>query len=384
MAGSVQTDPSHADYMRIALALSQRALGTCWPNPAVGCVLVKKGIIIGRGWTQPTGRPHAEVVALNQAGSLAKGATAYVTLEPCSHFGKTPPCADALIDAGVEAVHTALIDPDPRVSGKGIQKLEKAGVQVSTGLLASAAHKLQRGYLFRLAKNRPLVSAKIATTLDGKIATHCGDSQWITGEKARLYGHLMRLKHDAILIGSRTALADDPLLTCRLAKNTPAQAHPLRVVLDRQLKLPLSSQLVKTAKQFPLTLICGPDLAREDEKSNKFAHKKQRLEAAGVTVITVPLHQDQLDLKIILNKLAEIGITRLMVEGGGKVLTSFISAGLVDDLYWIQARQMFGKDGASAIGLLGVDHLKNAHRWSLGAARHLSPDYLQVLHPVQS
>ncbi|MCK5275514.1 MAG: bifunctional diaminohydroxyphosphoribosylaminopyrimidine deaminase/5-amino-6-(5-phosphoribosylamino)uracil reductase RibD, partial [Alphaproteobacteria bacterium] len=220
--------------MRAALALAGRGLGRVWPNPAVGCVLVDRdGRVTGRGWTQPGGRPHAETEALARAGGAAKGATAYVTLEPCVHHGQTPPCADALIEAGVARVIAATEDPDPRVKGGGLGRLRDAGIAVEAGLLREEAELLNAGYLMRQREGRPVVTLKLATTLDGRIATHAGESRWITGEAARARGHMMRARHDAIMVGIGTALADNPTLTCRLPGLE--DRSPVRIVVDARL-----------------------------------------------------------------------------------------------------------------------------------------------------
>ncbi|MGY4803023.1 bifunctional diaminohydroxyphosphoribosylaminopyrimidine deaminase/5-amino-6-(5-phosphoribosylamino)uracil reductase RibD, partial [Teichococcus aerofrigidensis] len=207
--------------MRAALALAARGLGNTWPNPAVGCVIVKEGVVVGRGWTAPGGRPHAETEALRRAGAAARGATAYVTLEPCCHWGRTPPCADALIAAGVARVVVAMQDPDPRVDGAGLRRLREAGIAVASGMLEAEARALNAGFLKRLASGLPLLTLKLATTLDGRIATRAGESQWITGPAARRAAHALRGRHDAVLVGSGTALADDPDLTCRLPGFAP-------------------------------------------------------------------------------------------------------------------------------------------------------------------
>src|SRR5580700_4659831 len=228
-------------HMRTALGLARRGLGNTWPNPAVGCVIVKDGRVVGRGWTQKGGRPHAETEALARAGKGAKGATAYVSLEPCSHHGKTPPCAEALIAAGVSRVVAAVEDPDPRVSGRGIARLRAAGIAVEAGLCAAEAAELNAGFFCRVAQGRPLVTLKLAASLDGRIATPTGKSRWITGPAARERAHLLRAAHDAVLIGTGTALADDPQLTCRLP-GLEARS-PVRIVIDRTLRLPATLRL---------------------------------------------------------------------------------------------------------------------------------------------
>ena len=222
--------------MAVALRLAERGLGSAWPNPAVGCVLVRDGRVVGRGWTQPGGRPHGEVEALRRAGDAALGATAYVSLEPCAHYGRTPPCTMALLQAGMRRVVAATVDPDPRVDGRGIEQLRQAGVEVSVGLCRAEAEAINAGFILRVRAGRPLVTLKLATSLDGRIATRSGESQWITGEQARARGHLLRASHDAIMIGSGTALADDPALTCRLPGLE--DRSPVRIVLDGRLASP--------------------------------------------------------------------------------------------------------------------------------------------------
>ena len=272
--------------MTAALGLARRGLGTVWPNPAVGCILVREGRVVGRGWTQPGGRPHAESEALRRAGAAASGAAAYVSLEPCNHHGKTPPCAEALIAAGIRRAVVALKDPDPRVAGRGIARLEAAGIEVALGLLGEEAAELNAGFLSLMQKGRPLVCWKTATTLDGKIATRTGESRWITGELARARAHLLRAASDAVAVGVGTALADDPELTCRLTGLEPAS--PVRVVIDGRLRLALTSRLVATARATPSWLITRSDAAEE---------RCQVLRDAGVEVIAVePGEGDRPDL----------------------------------------------------------------------------------------
>ena len=235
--------------MDAALHLARRGLGNAWPNPAVGCVLVREGRVVGRGWTQPGGRPHAETQALLQAGDAARGATAFVTLEPCSHHGRTPPCCDALIHAGVARVVVAMRDPDPRVDGRGLRRLRDAGIEVTEGMGEEAARAMQAGFLKRITEGLPLVTLKLASTLDGRIATAAGESRWITGPDARRQVHAMRARHDAVLVGSGTVLADDPDLTCRIPGM--ARAPTLRVVADARLRTPPGARLVRTARETP-------------------------------------------------------------------------------------------------------------------------------------
>src|SRR5215475_2950035 len=242
-----------AGHMAAALDLARRGLGRVWPNPAVGCVLVRQGRVVGRGWTQPGGRPHAETEALHRAGAAAKGATAYVTLEPCSHHGRTPPCADALIAAGIARAVVAMEDPDPRVSGAGLARLREAGIKVDLGLGESEAGEINAGFFLRIRERRPLITLKLAMTLDGRIATRSGESRWITGEAARARAHLLRAQHDAVMVGSGTVLADDPLLNVRLPGL--GRQSPLRIVLDGRMRLSLTSALVAGARETPTWLV---------------------------------------------------------------------------------------------------------------------------------
>jgi len=354
--------------MRHALALAARGLGRTWPNPSVGCVLVRDGIVLARGNTQPGGRPHAEVVALARAGSAVAGATAYVTLEPCAHHGKTPPCADALVAAGIGRCVVALQDPDPRVDGGGIRRLRDAGIPVTTGVCEAEAAALNAGFLMRVRQGRPLVTLKLATTLDGRIATHGGESRWITGPAARARGHLMRADHDAILVGIGTALADDPDLTCRLAGLE--DRSPVRIVLDGRLRLPLTSRLVRTATETPtwiVTLAAGDPLRR------------QAYEQAGVTVIAVPRDADgRPDLKAAMAALGDRGLTRVLAEGGAAVAAALVRAGLVDRLVWMRAPKLIGADGIAALQAFGVDRLAQAPLWLRTAQEPCGDDLVET------
>ncbi len=333
--------------MRAALALGRRHLGETWPNPAVGCVIVAAdGHVVGRGATAPGGRPHAETEALAQAGDRARGGTAYVTLEPCSHIGVTAPCADALIDAGISRVVASVGDPDPRVDGRGLARLRAAGLTVETGLLAREAASLVAGFVARLEQGRPLVTLKLAATLDGRVATASGESRWITGEPARRQAHRLRAEHDAILVGIGTALADDPDLTCRL---DGARTRPLvRIVLDRQLRLPLDSRMVRSARHDPVWVLHDPG-ANPDRGA--------ALVATGVSLIAAATLPDA------LSALGRAGLTRILVEGGPTVAASFLQAGLVDQLAWFAAPALIGADGLSAIGPLGIATLADATRF---------------------
>jgi len=357
--------------MRAALALARRGLGRVWPNPAVGCVLVREGVVVGRGWTQPGGRPHAETEALARAGAAARGATAYVTLEPCSHTGRTPPCADALIAAGVARCVAALVDPDPRVAGRGLARMRAAGLAVEEGLEGPAAARLNAGFLLHRTKGRPLVTLKLATTLDGRIAAATGDSRWITGPQARERAHLMRATHDAVAVGIRTALRDDPDLTCRL----PGMAgrSPVRVVLDGELRLPPGGRLAASAREVAVWAVTSAAAP---------ADRAAALEARGVEVLRLPPGAGPpLAVDAALAALAARGITRLLVEGGAQVATSFFRAGLVDRLAWFRAGRVLGGDALPAFGPLGHAGVAGAAGWSRRATVGLGDDVLEIWAP---
>jgi diaminohydroxyphosphoribosylaminopyrimidine deaminase/5-amino-6-(5-phosphoribosylamino)uracil reductase len=339
--------------MTAALALARRGLGRVWPNPAVGCVLARGGRVVARGWTQPGGRPHAETEAVKRAGEAARGATAYVTLEPCAHHGKTPPCAEALVAAGIARAVVALQDPDPRVDGGGIRLMQRAGIRTELGLCAAEAAEINAGFLLRVREGRPLVTLKLATTLDGRIATRTGHSQWITGTAAREAAHLLRATHDAVLVGANTAARDDPALTCRLPGME--DRSPVRVVVDGRMRLPLTHALVATANQYPTWLVALSAPSREE------AERRQAYVDCGVTVIDAPPDEDgNPDLPRVLGALAERGITRLLVEGGGRIAAALVKVGLVDRLVWFRAPRLIGGDGIPAIAGFGIDHLHQA------------------------
>jgi diaminohydroxyphosphoribosylaminopyrimidine deaminase/5-amino-6-(5-phosphoribosylamino)uracil reductase len=357
--------------MLAALRLARRGLGAVWPNPAVGCILVGDsgdGVVVGRGWTQTGGRPHAETQALERTGGAARGATAYVTLEPCDHHGETPPCSVALVDAGIGRAVVAIEDPDPRVAGSGIRHLQAAGIPVALGIASDEARELNAGYLMRIASGRPLVTLKTATTLDGRIATSGGESRWITGEQARAHVSLLRAEHDAVLIGSGTALADDPRLTCRLPGLE--ERSPLRVVLDARLRLPLDAQMVKTARRTPTWLV-----TREDGDSERYKPYRDM----GVQVIEAPAgNSDGVDLRWTLEALAARGLTRILVEGGGLLAAALLRLDLVDRLAWFRAPRMMGGDGVPMAAGLGVGSLSQIPRFIRTELLVLGTDLLET------
>ncbi len=354
--------------MRAALGLARRGLGQVWPNPAVGCVIVKDGRVVSRGWTQKGGRPHAETEALARAGAATRGAAAYVSLEPCSHHGKTPPCADALIAAGIGRVVAAIEDPDQRVSGAGIAKLRKAGIAVETGLCAEEATELNAGFLCRVKHGRPLVTLKLATSLDGRIATASGESRWITGPAARERAHLLRAMHDAVLVGTGTALADDPQLTCRLAGLE--SRSPVRIVLDRNLRLPPTLRLFTEADRVPTWLVTLP---------HSDPVRQAALRERGVEIVAVePDPSNGIDLAALLHVLGGKGLTRLLVEGGGTLAAALLRAGLVDRLVWMRAPLALGGDGIPAIAALGLDKLAAAPRFERLSSEVAGGDFIEM------
>jgi len=355
-------------HMRHALALAARGLGRTWPNPAVGCVIVAGARIVGRGWTQPGGRPHAERRALDQAGTAARGATAYVTLEPCAHHGVTPPCAEALIVAGVARVVTALTDPDPRVSGRGHALLRAAGIAVTEGVCGPEARTLNAGFLKRVTQGLPLVTLKLAASLDGRTATASGESRWITGPAARRAVHAMRLAHDAVLVGSGTACADDPDLTVR---DLGAAHQPLRLVLDSMLRHSPDSLLCLTARTHPVWLLHTADAP---------AGTRAAWAETGARLIEVPGAAGHADLPATFRRLAAEGVTRVFCEGGATLAALLIRHRLVDDLALFTAGALIGAEGHPALGPLGLAGLTNAPRAVLVGHERIGPDTISRWH----
>jgi diaminohydroxyphosphoribosylaminopyrimidine deaminase/5-amino-6-(5-phosphoribosylamino)uracil reductase len=352
------TDETH---MAHALRLASRGLGRVWPNPAVGCVIVRDGRILGRGWTAPGGRPHAETLALAAAGN-AEGATAYVTLEPCAHHGQTPPCAKALIAARVARVVTALTDPDPRVSGQGHAILRGAGVAVTEGVLGPEAARLNAGFLKRVTQGLPFVTLKLAASLDGRTATASGESRWITGPLARARVHAMRLAHDAVLVGAGTARTDDPDLT---ARDLGARHQPVRAVLDPRLSHAADSRLGRTARIHPVWMLHGseaPDAAR------------RTWSATGARLIHLP----DTNAETALVALAAEGITRVLCEGGAMLAASLVKAALADELALFHGGALLGAEGHPSLGPLALAALADAPRPRLIRTERLGPDALSL------
>lgn len=350
-------------FMDLALALGRRGQGRCWPNPAVGCVLVQEGRIVGRGWTQPGGRPHAEAVALAQAGHQAQGATAYVSLEPCAHFGKTPPCCDALVAAKVGRVVIALRDPDPRVDGGGIARIQAAGIPVTEGVCAAKAELAHLGFLKRQRIGRPALTLKLAASFDGRIATASGESQWITGPDARRHVHALRASHDAVMVGGGTARIDHPSLTVR---GLGVTHQPVRVVASRHLTLPHWGPLAERAADAPVWLLHGIDAP---------AQKIAEWQARGARCMAVAVGPDgQLDPLACLQALGAAGLNNVFCEGGGTFGAALVKADIVDDLIGYTAGVMLGAEGWPGLGTLGISELAKAPRFEFVETRRLGTD----------
>jgi diaminohydroxyphosphoribosylaminopyrimidine deaminase/5-amino-6-(5-phosphoribosylamino)uracil reductase len=341
-AVAIQTAPANEKdderFMRLALALGRRGLGHTWPNPAVGAVVVKDGIIVGRGWTQPGGRPHAETQALKRAGKAAEGATLYVSLEPCSHKGKTPPCADAIIKAGIARVVSAMQDPNPEVAGSGHRKLAERGIRVEVGLGANEASRVHAGHTRRITEGRPQVMLKLAVSADDKVGLPGRRPAPLSGEAARERVFQMRARHDAIMVGIGTVLSDNPALTCRLPGML--ELSPVRIVLDSRLKVPLASHVIATVRETP-TWVFGA--------ANASAVAEEILVERGAKVFRVGAKDGRLDLGEVLRILGGEGITRLMVEGGPTVAASLVRADLVDEAVLIRSEKTIGPDGIDAL-----------------------------------
>lgn len=352
-------------YMALALSLGRRGMGQVGPWPSVGCVIVKDGRIVGRGRSDAVLVQHAEVGALQQAGAAAKGATAYVTLEPCSHQGRTPPCANALIDAGVARVVVATGDPNPLVAGEGLARLRAAGVIVDLGCLEDAARDDHAGFLLVQTEGRPFVTLKLAMSLDGRIATATGESKWITGPEARRAVQALRARHDAVMVGAGTARADDPMLTVR---DMGAVRQPVRVVVSRRLDLPVDSALVRTADTVPLWLCHDAGL-----DTKLVAHWT----ALGATCLPCDVYGRQVTPASVLRKLAAKGITRVFCEGGGSLASSLLAAGLVDELIVFAAGTIIGAEGTPGVAAMGLDRLSDAPRFQLAETRAVGADTLQ-------
>jgi diaminohydroxyphosphoribosylaminopyrimidine deaminase / 5-amino-6-(5-phosphoribosylamino)uracil reductase len=365
---SAEAKATDVRFMQLALTLGRRGQGRTWPNPAVGAVIVKDGVIIGRGWTQPGGRPHAEVEALRRAGEAARGATLYVTLEPCSHFGKSPPCADAIIAAGIARVVSAIEDPNPEVAGQGHARLRAAGIKVDVGVGAEEAARDHAGHFRRIRDKRPHVVLKLAVSLD-KIAAAGHKPVAVTGEAVRSRVHLLRAQCDAVLVGIGTVLADNPVLTCRLPGMI--KRSPVRVVLDRALRLPGTTKLVHSARETPLWVMTS---------SLSEAPAAMKLGAAGAHALRVATTTTPpgLDLAGVLQALAEKGITKLLVEGGSRVAASFVAANLIDEVWLFRGPAPIGDDGIAALDALPLSAITGSPGLKVRASESIEKDTLTI------
>lgn len=337
--------PVNPKFMKRALALARR--GHTSPNPMVGAVVVRDGVIVGEGFHPRAGEPHAEVFALNEAGSLAEGADLYVTLEPCSHFGRTPPCADAVVKAGIRRVFAAMVDPNPQVCGTGIRRLRDAGIHVEIGMMEAEACELNRGFIKRTTTGMPFVLWKAAMSLDGKIASNSGDSRWITGERSRKEVHKLRNEHDAVITGIGTVLADDPELTVRGIRGA---VNPAIVVVDSRASTPLTARVLKSDADVFIVVTGHAD--RERIKG---------LEDAGATILMIPEADERVDLRALMARLAEAGINTLMLEGGGELAASMLGAGLIDrGMIFVAPKIIGGRDAKTIVEGDGVEMMADA------------------------
>ena len=360
-------------YMSIALELAARGRGKVSPNPMVGAVVVKEGRIIGRGYHEKAGTPHAEVHALNEAGDKAKGATLYVTLEPCCHYGKTPPCSRRVIASGVSRVVVAVEDPNPKVCGGGIKELRQAGIEVTMGVLEEEARRLNEAFFKYITTGLPFVILKAAASMDGKIATRRGDSRWITGEKAREYGHYLRSIVDAVLVGVGTLIADDPQLNTRLIPQEKNMGDPRRIILDSRARVPLEAKVIK--ENADKTIIAVTSGAPES--------KVEQLRQQGVTVWRLSAEEGRVSLPDLLKRLGEEKITSVLVEGGGEVNASFLSQKLVDKInLFIAPKIIGGKEAPSWVGGKGVERLAECSPWKMHDMKQLGEDLLLEFYPL--
>ena len=326
-------------WMSVALSLAKRTKGATWPNPNVGCVIVKDDNLIGRGWTAPTGRPHAETQALKSAGAASANSTAYVTLEPCAHTGKTKPCTSSLIRANVARVVIATRDPDPRVSGQGLKLLKNAGISITEGILKDEACYEHFGFFNRILNGKPKITLKLATSLDGKIATKNNESKWITGERSRKLTHLYRMQSDAVMIGSRTAIMDDPSLNVR---HITSKQQPAKIIIDTTLKTPLTSKIFQSANEFKTIICCGHNV----DQSLVSIWINQ-----GSKIIKCKTNMDsKIDLIDAMKHLGTIGINNIFCEGGASLATSLLKADLIDEFISMTSGLLIGANGRSVVG----------------------------------
>jgi diaminohydroxyphosphoribosylaminopyrimidine deaminase/5-amino-6-(5-phosphoribosylamino)uracil reductase len=367
-------DAADRRYMKMALALAEKGIGLSSPNPSVGCVIVRDGRVAGRGMHEYAFLDHAEVRAVKEAAGKSAGATAYVTLEPCSHQGRTPPCADLLVQSGVRRVVIARTDPNPRVSGRGIEKLQAAGISVDVGLMEEEAGRLIESFACFITTDRPLVVGKVGMSLDGKIATGKPEGRWITSPQSREFGQELRLRADALLVGVETVLADDPELTYR---GSASKARPLiRAVLDSRLRTPSAARLFLTREKSPILIFCGPEATDG---------RRRELEKLGAEVVRVPALAEGLDLHVVLGELGARNVLGLLVEGGSKVHWSFLSSNLVDSFYFIVAPLVLGgKDAVPAVGGKGYLAVADSPVFKIGRSFQTGPDLVLETYPSYS
>ncbi|RII27148.1 MAG: bifunctional diaminohydroxyphosphoribosylaminopyrimidine deaminase/5-amino-6-(5-phosphoribosylamino)uracil reductase RibD [Geobacter sp.] len=360
----------HEKFMRRALVLARRGVGKTSPNPAVGCVIARNGVIVGEGWHRKAGTPHAEVHALAQAGDAARGADVYVTLEPCAHHGKTPPCAEALIKARVGRVFAGMVDPNPKVNGGGMAKLLTAGIPVEPGILEEECRRINEPFIKHVITGRPFVTLKSALTLDGKIATATGDSRWITNDRSRRYVHRLRSEMDAVMVGAGTVLADDPQLTARL----PGGKDPLRVVVDSTLRIPLHARLLHLdSPANTIIATTSTDVA-----------KIGKLEAAGAEVLHCAAFNGHVDLADLLRQLGEKGVQSVLLEGGRELAGGALQRGLIDRFLLFYAPKIIGGDGVDPFAGPGAGRIEDALRLTRIAIRRFGDDILVEGYPEVS
>ena len=343
--------PSHELFMKEALRLARRGAGGVSPNPLVGAVIVKNNAVIARGYHERYGGPHAEINALRQARGYAKGATLYINLEPCSHYGKTPPCTDALIASGIARVFVGMVDPNPLVSGRGIKKLQQAGIAVEVGLLEDQCRRLNEVFIKYITQKVPFVTLKAAMTLDGNIATRSGDSKWISCEASRKLVHILRSQSDALMVGSGTVMTDDPQLTVRLKKKS--LKNPLRIIVDGKLRIPLTSKVLQPNLAKGTMIVTAP--------SRVSSRKARQITKTGARIMSAPLKNGQINLRALMKKLGAMGITSLLLEGGSELNAAALAEGIVDKILFFYAPKIIGgRNAVHVVGGSGIAALRNA------------------------
>jgi diaminohydroxyphosphoribosylaminopyrimidine deaminase/5-amino-6-(5-phosphoribosylamino)uracil reductase len=360
----------HEKMMRRALVLARKGVGKTGPNPAVGCVIVKNGVIVGEGWHRKAGTPHAEIHALALAGESARGADVYVTLEPCSHFGKTPPCADALMEAGVGRVFAGMVDPNPRVSGTGLERLRAAGIPAVSGILEESCRGVNEPFIKHVTTGLPFVLLKSALTMDGRIATACGNARWITNEISRRFVHRLRSQADAIMVGVGTVIADDPELTCRIQGGR----DPVRVVIDSMLRIPPAARLLRLdsrAKTVVATI--------SDQKE-----KIDAIRELGAEVLICREKDGRVDLQDMLARLGLMNIQSLLLEGGSTLAGEALRQGLIDKVMLFYAPKLVGGDGPGLFAGMGIERMEDAYRLKRLRIRRFGEDIMIEGYPESS